>query len=109
MESHSSSKKSKSRPAKDRGPKRKAKALARLEAHREKKGLTGYDPGQAEKNASASMGVRGTMATAIQTEMIENNPVETVNEKNQKNDAATTPRELVTGASTAEPRALGLH
>ena len=83
MESHASSKHSKARSSKERGPNRRAKAKARLAKHLESQGKT-YDPLLREKNASASMLVKGTMATAIQTKMIENTAEETEDEKTKK-------------------------
>jgi hypothetical protein len=83
MESHTSSKKSKARSSKDRGPKRRAKARARLEARLAEQGKA-YDPLRGEQNASASMQVKGTIATAIQAKMIENTPEETEDEKTAK-------------------------
>jgi hypothetical protein len=84
MESHASSKTSKARSSKDRGPARKAKAKARLLAHLSKEGKD-YDPHRRFKNASASMNEeQGIVATSLQNEMIEELPEETVREKGTK-------------------------
>jgi hypothetical protein len=68
MESHASSKTSKARSSRDRGPKRKTKALARLQEYRNQQGLAEYDPNLRFKNASRWS--NETVATTLQNKKI---------------------------------------
>ena len=66
MSTGRSSKMSLSRPERERGPKRRAKKLARAEQHKAERGLEWKDPEQ-QRQAAAEMatGVKGTLARGI--------------------------------------------
>ena len=86
MDTNSSSKRSKSRAEKDRGPKRKAAKLAKVKEHYAKLGKPWVDDPQKHRQLAAELatGRKGSVASAMHTEAIE--------EKRQK-EAQPTPIE----------------
>ena len=85
---------SKSRSSKDRGPKRKEKALARMLAHRASMGLD-YDPQLRFINAAVTLDLDESVAADIMTSMVHDLPQETLEEKGAKIAFQTLPENSV--------------